>query len=55
MSFFFGIWALLLIALVTRLIYKGYGQKSRVKKVEKDVKTLHLKVDEVWQKIKEKP
>lgn len=52
MAMFFAVWALLLIALLTVLIHKGYGHKARIKKVEKDVKGLSLKVNKLWEKTK---
>lgn len=55
MSLFFAVWALLLIALVCVLIMRGKKDKARMKKIEKDIRSVNtkvIKVNEVWERLK---
>jgi hypothetical protein len=50
--FLLGMWALSLLAIVSLLIYRGKTDRARVKRVNKKVNSVHIKVNELWQRIK---
>jgi hypothetical protein len=52
MSILFALWGIVLMLFLTAYIKVGRANKGRVKKVEKDIKSVESKVNKIWQKIK---
>lgn len=49
---FFIVWAILLVMFLMAAVRRGYQNRDRVKRVNNRIKSLEIKVNQLWEKIK---
>lgn len=45
-------WIVLLLLFLTVAVYRGYKNKARIRKISARMKSMEIKVNDIWQRIK---